>query len=320
MTLDDERKKELDELWLESLLEESLHPALDRDKDRIQLLFAKPDFESSESHSAVVIASRSIVRWLPLMIAASVLIALSSWSLFTQPNQHAYAAISRSLQPTPEAREYTIGIRAKLQSGDEVTKTAQLFLGKSNQFAVHRQGWLGLSDIWVGSDGTNQWFVPRIGPALQGSERILGGWLVRKDATSPYLHLNTVLKRMEKNYELHMLPDTNLDAVEGDGKVVCEHIHGLLNAQGKSAANRTLPADIELWVDKETGIARRVILAWNREAHQAGPIQWTIELKRYPRLSENWFEPSGHLGMGQRVLSIGNEADLDAFPRSSDEQ
>ena len=319
MTLDEDRRQELDQLWLDSLLQESLCPGRDRDQKRIESLFTKPDFELHETHSAVVQKSGSLVRWLSWGIAASVLIAVGSWSLFSSSNQRAYAAVAKSLRATPAAREYLIRISANSLAGDEVTKTAQLYIDKNDRFAVRRQGWLGLSDIWIGSDGTNRWFVPRIGPAFQGSDKLLGGWLMRKDSTSPYLHLNTALKRMEKDYDLKMLPEMEWDGVGGEGRILCERVHGAWNGQRKSASNRTLPAEIDLWVDKDNGIARRVVLVWNREPNQGGVTQWTMDLIGYPSLADNWFAAGGHVGAGQRIIAIGKETDLDVLPKSSEE-
>jgi hypothetical protein len=319
MTLDEDRQKELDQIWLDSLLQESLRPEQDRDRQRIESLFSKPDFDLSEAHSAVDHKFRLLVRWLPLVIAASVLIAISSWPQFSSSNQKAYAAVDRSLRATPAAREYSIRILRNNLSGDELIRTAQLYLDKNNRFAVRRQSWLGSSDIWIGSDGTNQWFVPRVGPAFKGSERILGGWLMRKDSTSPYLHLNTALKRMKKDYDLTMLPEAGLDGVDGEGTILCERVHGEWKSQAKSSSDRAMPVEIELWADKENGIARRVVLVWNREPNQVGVTQWSIDLVGYPSLAENWFEPSGHVGGGQRIITIGKETDLEVWPKGTDE-
>jgi hypothetical protein len=319
MTLDEDRQKELDQLWLDSLLQESLRPEHDRDLQRIESLFARTELEQSELRSADVRKFSSFVRWLPLVIAASVLIAVSSWPQFSSSNQKAYAAVDRSLRATPAAREYSIRIFLNNLSGDELTRTAQLYLGKNNRFAIRRQSWLASSDIWVGSDGTNQWFVPRVGPAFKGSERILGGWLMRKDSTSPFLHLNTALKRMKKDYDLTMLPDAGLDGVAGEGTIVCERVHGEWKSQVKSSSDRPLPVEIELWADKDSGIARRVVLVWNREPNQVGVKQWSMDLIGYPSLAENWFEPSGHIGAGQRIITIGKETDLEVWPKANEE-
>jgi hypothetical protein len=319
MTLDEDRQKELDQIWLDSLLQESLRPEQDRNRQRIESLFSKADFERNEFHSVVIHKFSSLVRWLPHVIAASILIALGSWPLFSSSSQKAYAAVDRSLRATPAAREYSIRILRNNLSGDELTRTAHLYIDKNNRFAVRRQSWLGSSDIWIGSDGTNQWFVPRVGPAFKGSERIVGGWLMRKDSTSPYLHLNTALQRMKKDYELTMLPDAGLDGVDGEGTIVCERVHGEWKSQVKSSSDRTLPVEIELWADKESGIARRVVLVWNREPNQVGVTQWSIDLIGYPSLAENWFEPLGHIGVGQRIITIGKETDLEVWPKANEE-
>ena len=63
MTLEEDRKKELDQLWLDSLLQEALRPCRDRDQQRIQLLFSKADFESTEARSVIARRSDSMVGW-----------------------------------------------------------------------------------------------------------------------------------------------------------------------------------------------------------------------------------------------------------------
>lgn len=319
MTFDSERKKELDHAWIESLLHEALNREHISNADRIQSLFSKPNFEFRELHSSAIHKHRSFVRWLPLAIAASLAVVLGAWlSSFSNPNQLAYAAIARSLQATPVAREYSIRIIANTLAETTVTKTAQLFVDSSDRFVVHRQGW-GLGDVWFGNDGSNHWVVPRFGPAVKGSERILGSWLMKKDATTPYLHIKTILKRMEKEYRVSMLPDAVLTANFGQGDVLCERVRGEWKGPTRQPNNSMLPATIELWADKGTGIAHRVVLAWNLLPTQIGPLEWTIDLKGFPSLADNWFDPSGHTAAGQRILSIGKESELDSFSKSNEE-
>ena len=221
------------------------------------------------------------------------------------------------MQPTPVAREYAIRIVANSLSGSEVTKHARLFLDSGDRYAVNRRGWLGMGEVWFGNDGSNQWVVPRLGPAIIGSERILGGWMDKKDSTAPYLHIQTILKRMERGYTLQMLSDMKLDGV--NGQVMCERVRGELKGRNKPPNNTALPIAIELWADQETGIAHRVVLDWYREPNHFGPIQWTIDLQGIPSLSEHWFEPAGHTAPGQRIVTIGKESELDALPKSNEE-
>ncbi len=35
-------------------------------------------------------------------------------------------------------------------------------------------------------------------------------------------------------------------------------------------------------------------------------------------LAENWFEPSGHIGVGQRIITIGKETDLEVWPKANE--
>lgn len=319
MTLDAERKHALNQVWMDSLLQEALNPERNREQERLAVLFAKRDFNSKRSQSGFSVG-RLVGRptgWLPIAIAASITIVLGSWSFFPTSNQRAYAAIARGLQPAPHAREYSIRIVANSFSGAEVTKSVQLFLDRGDRFAVHRRGWLGLGDIWFGSDGKNQWVAPRLGPALIGNERILGGWLSKRDSTAPFLHIQTILKRMEKGYTLQMLPDANFDGV--NGRVLCERVRGEWNERSELQNNATFPTDIELWSEKESGIVHRLVLNWGREPNQIGPIHWTIDFQGFPALAKDWFELSGHTAPGQRVVTIGKESELDSLPKSSEE-
>jgi hypothetical protein len=217
------------------------------------------------------------------------------------------------MQPSPLAREYTIQIASHLVSRSEQTKNAQLFLDSENRFVVHRRGWLGFGDVWFGRDGSNLWVVPRLGPAIVGSEGVLAGWLAKKDSTAPYLHIQTVLKRMEKGYALRMLSDTSLEF--SGGQVTCERVRGERKEEIKGQNENDLPTLIELWADKVTGVVHRLTINWDRSENDLRPFQWTIELKGYPTLSDDWFKPTGHTAPVQRIVTIGKGSDIDALPR-----
>ena len=317
MILDAERQKELDHAWIESLLHEALNRDTQGDADRIHTLFATPDFDLRELGASSRSLRSSLARWIPIAIAASLLIVFGLWSLLSNPNQRAYAAIERSLKATPLAREYSVRIVANSLTKTAVPSTAQLFIDSADRFVVHRQGWV-VGDVWFGNDGSNYWVVPRLGPAVLGSERILGNWLAKKDATTPYLHIKTILKRMAKEYRLTMLPDTALASGDERADVVCERVRGECKEQISTPNHSLLPFAIELWADKKTGIAHRVVLTWNRQPTQIGPLEWTIDLKGFPSLADDWFTPLGHISADQRILAIGQEAELESLPKSND--
>ncbi len=317
MTLDAERQAELNQAWMDSLLHEVLNPEPHREQAHLNALFAKPEFAPNESNSGLTRKFATPVRWIPIAIAASIVVVLGSWSLFPTSSQRASAAIARGLQATPVAREYAIRVVVNSLSGADVTKTAKLYLDSSNRFVVHRWGWLGLGDVWFGNDGNNLWVVPRLGPAIIGSEKVLGGWMAKKDSTAPYLHIKTILNRMEKGYTLYMLPDADLEGV--DGRVMCERVRADLKVNTKPQSTSVLPIAIELWADKETGVAHRVVLNWDREPNAFGPVQWTIDLQGFPALSENWFSPYGHTSQGQRIVNIGTESELETLPETNEQ-
>ena len=313
MTLDANRQKELDEVWMDSLLREALASDSNREQERIQTLLANPAFALPETNTALKGRFGSWTRWLPLALAASIALLFGYWATTTSSDQRAYAAIARGMQPIPLAREYVIQIVSKSADGEQQSKTAQLFLDSGNQFVVHRRGWLGFGDVWFGKEGNKHWVVPRLGPAIVGSEGVLAGWMTKKDSTAPYLHLEAVLKRMEKGYALAMLPDASLEGV--NGMVTCERVRGERKKDIKRPSESELPKTIELWADRATGIVHRLTIVWERSENEAGPFQWTIELKGFPTLSDDWFKPMGHTAPGQRIVTIGKGSDIDTLPK-----
>ena len=99
MTLDADRQNEMNQVWMDSLLHEALNPEPHREHERLKTLFDKPVFDDVESNSTVNRRFGPLVRWLPIAIAASISIALGSWSLFSTSSQRAYAVlVARSSQ------------------------------------------------------------------------------------------------------------------------------------------------------------------------------------------------------------------------------
>ena len=317
MTLDENRQGELDHMWISSLLDETMNSESNLEQERLRNLFASQEFSRQETGFVVKSPIDTLFRWMPIAMAATIAVAIGCWSLFFTTDQRAYAAIARGMQPISVAREYSIRMVSNSAMGAELTNNARLFLDSEDRFVVHRLGWLQLGDVWFGKEGSNQWVVPKLGPAIVGSERILAGWMTKKDSTAPYLHIQTVLKRMEKGYTLTMLPDTDLDSFSG--KVICERVRGERKDPATAQRNNERPSAIEMWTDKATGIVHRLDLTWDRSPTEIGPIHWTIVLQGYPTLAENWFKLIGHTVPGQRIVMIGKGSELDTFSKTTED-
>ncbi len=218
------------------------------------------------------------------------------------------AAVARALKAVPPTREYSIQILARRPKRD-VESRATLYLDDRDRFVLHYPGWSGLTDLWIGGSPNRRWIVPRLGPVVVGNESLIGSWMAKKDATSPYLHLVPVLKRMEKAYDLRMLDDADIDR---DGvRVPCQVVVGTLRNLRSNERRAMLPAKIQLWADRESGVAEKLVLNWDRAEDQWGPIEWTIQLKGSPSLSEDFFEIESHVAPGRRIRMVEGAEELD---------
>ena len=317
MTLQPERKQEIDNALLESLLRES-YTANPNDAQRIAGVMAGLD---SAPHDALLRATQKSARtgwqrWMSLALAASVLIAAGYAIFSTVTSNAAYAAVMRSLESTPATRAYRVRMVHQRPVWGNREVTAELYLNDRNQFVVRHPGWSRFGDLWIGGDSNNRWIAPRMGPAYTGGEAIVGGWLTRRDILSPYLHVETVLERMSRVYQLQLLdnePVAHVDSPETTTE--CQHIRGKLRGN-----NRPLPSQIELWADVDTGMARRLVLTWNRLPSERGPVSWTIELMGSPELPSNWFDLEGHIAAGRKVIPIQSIAELDAAEKDAAEK
>jgi hypothetical protein len=313
MVLDPNRKSELDAAWMESLLVEIHQSDAAEEKARLNKLFATLDDPSVDvplrTNDSTSRVSTMMRRVAPLALAASLLVVVSVWWLFSSSSQSAYAAVVRSMKPAPMTRLYVIHAQATGIGGNVKQREVKLFLDSQDRYAVNHTGWFG-GEVWFGDNGKQKWFVPRLGPAVSGGEWITSKWMTKKDATSPYLHLNTILQRMANGYQLTRLPSEQLASHDGT-LVDCDHVRGLLKPNSKRAANSGIPDSIELWADRESGMAYKVLLTWQRDASQAGPTEWSIELAGHPKLGDDFFEPRGHLRAGQRIVQVGSEAEME---------
>jgi hypothetical protein len=128
-------------------------------------------------------------------------------------------------------------------------------------------------------------------------QRLVAENVEDRDLATPYLHVTTILERTSRHYDLQRLPDAVLAERDQPGTAVrCHRVHGVLRD-----ATSERPRTIDLWVDRDTGIARRLVLDWKLQPGQFGRSKVTIELAGPVELPPNWFEPSAHHAEGRPV-------------------
>ncbi len=319
--MDPLKKQRLDELWIDQLIERAYAPSNQSAEQRLvaqvlERIEAEPEKKASivsrSEHAAP--RSRFSLRNMSAMAIAASLLVLAFFLSSVGEERSAYAAVIRASKAVMPNRKYSLTILADRALAGRRPMQGELYVDDKDRFVVSYPGLFGASKIWIGGSANDRWIVPPRGPAFQGSADLIGGWLARKDANSPYLHLDTILDRMTKAYKLKTLPSETLDSPLGmEGNVRCVHVRGEVRA-----TNTHLPRTIDLWADENTGIAQRVILDWERSVGERGPRQWTLELESTTEVADDWFQLSGHIAKERKVVRPKNLSELDGMQGSAE--
>lgn len=295
-----ERKQQLDELWLESLLT-AAYQSDDRAEDRIAVVMRRLD--SPRKTTAVRGHWFSLRNLSALAIAASLLVLATF--VFDNSQQRAYATVARSAKATPQTRLYRMQMIIQRPAAGRREMTADLYVDPNNRFVLKHPGMLGFGTAWIGGDAQQRWIAPPRGPVIVGGEEIVGRWLSGQDLVSPYLQLNTILERMGSDYALTMLTDVTLDG-PNNRQIRSKHVRGDIRQ-----LRGWMPTTIELWADADSGVAHKVILHWPPHPNRPGPVRWTIDLIDTPTdLPVDWFEIAGHAA-GRPIVKARTHNDLE---------
>ncbi len=259
MSLSPQQKQELDDRWIDTLLNESYHPTTPIEEARWSQLQATLDRESKSIEPNA--QWYHLQRWAFGVIAASILVLLGYNLFVTNQHKDAFAAVERCEAARLVPQEYRFQMTQQAPLGRTRRVNAKLYLDGRGRFVVEHPGWLGLEPLWIGGDSKSRWIVPRMGPAIKGGETLIGGWLARRDIPSPYLHLQTTLDRLKQAYQLELLDagaDTDSVRASEPHLATCQRVRGTIRSQ-----RTNLPTSIELWIEKDSGLARRVIVRWD---------------------------------------------------------
>jgi hypothetical protein len=304
-----ERLQEADMQMLDSLLRHALQPDPEAREARVQGVLQRlgeqpacPTKDSRETAVPIRTRLHPVRRWISLAAAVSLVFAVGLWWQVSNPSRRAYAMVEETLQRAAEtgAREYSVTAIVKRPVLGEREITAQLYVDGADRFLLRHPAIPLLGEVWIGGNERENWIAPTRGPILVGDENMLRQWMAdKKDLSTPYLHLTTILHRLSKDYELEMLPGSSLSG-SGQSVVVirCRRVRGVLRD-----TNRGLPRTIDLWADHNTGIARRLILDWELQPGQFGRSKVTFELVGFEELPPDWFEHTTHHGEGRPVFS-----------------
>jgi hypothetical protein len=308
---DNERLQEADMQMLDSLLRQALRPEPEAREARIQGVLQHLDEQTDDptgDHRQTVARVRrkrsTVPRWISLAAAASLVLAVGLWWQVSSQPRRAYATVQEALRRTAEsgARHYNVKavVQQPLVGKKEVT--ADLYVDGADRLVLRHPPIPLLGELWMGRNERGSWVAPTRGPVLVGDEKMLQKWMAdKKELSTPYLHVTTILHRMSQYYDLEMLPDDSVAAPDQpDTMVRCRRVRGVLRD-----TTRWLPRTIDLWTDRSTGIARRLILDWELQPGQLGRSKVTFELLGSKELPPDWFEHSTHHGEGRPVFRPG---------------
>lgn len=298
--------------FIETLLEEAYAPNTETDGNRVDQLMHQIRGGRHEATDPVErrhLPLRSTRRtWTRMAIAACVLIVCRYAAISVSGTNSAYAAVLRAIESNLPTREYLVQMTNRWPVVGERDVTAKLYVNNRDEFCVWHPGWLPGGEIWVGGDLDSRWIVPRVGPVVTGDENLIASALQGQGLGTPMLHLQTLLKRMSQEYELTLLDDESLpNPRQPHESILCQHVTGV---RTNTTGNR--PIQIDLWANRETGVAERVELVWPQDSESWLPLRWQIDLVAFPELSDDWFQFQGHSEPGRMILPMSTEASIKA--------
>lgn len=286
---------------VESLLERAVRPSTEEDAARVEKLMSAIHAESDEQ---LVVARTShshfkkLNRWLPVSVAAGILVAVL---VFTQPagfENAAMAALNRTIaaEQNPNAREYKVSITRRAFGSTRILEH-RLFVRRQD-FAISRKLLIGKGELWMGGRGDERWIVPGPGPVLVGSEDLFKNVTPnQKVLETPFMSVARILERTKRFYDLTMKSEVPLK--QGERTIQCQHIVG----KRIGSPRIVIPEQVEIWSNPETGFAQRVRLVWG-EKDKSRWREATADLVGTPTLSNDFFEHTAHHEPDRRVIIV----------------
>lgn len=234
-------------------------------------------------------ASRQGGRRRALIAGLTLALGIAGLALFwTAPfSSQAMAAIQHATEAArlPIDRQYALTLQLG-SKGEIRTVLANLYVRGGDHFVLKHSGKAGT--LWIGGNDRTVWLIPPIGPAFIARDpRRLNEWMSERDLPLSFLRITSLLAQLSTDCRLDLLEDERLPApLPGDYR----HIRATRrNPLG------VLPATIDLWVDHETGLVRRVVCDWNRRGLITGPLTLTLDLVDDKALPDDFFDGRSHL-------------------------
>lgn len=283
-----DRKTMADHLLMNALLIRKLSPSPPGDQMLLNNVLQQLDqpIPSRKAFAATVVSTGR--RWLisSLSIAAGVAVVVSLWFVAEANTPSALAAVERARtearRPIDRHYQITLDLPA-IKSLD-----ADLYLRGDDHLALHLAGPLHVS-AWLGINGDEAWFVPRIGPAIvtKDVDRMQERLEDLASMPIPMLNITRVLDTIDRDYELSIVSDHSAQKFDGQ---VLQHVR----AVKRSGFRPLLPERIEFWSQPESGVIVRMTLVWTEIVDKLAVRRVEFLLADQKTRGKDLYEHSGH--------------------------
>ncbi|QDT36892.1 hypothetical protein [Stratiformator vulcanicus] len=275
-------------------------------EDRIRRVMASIEVATkTRSAGRNLHSTRRLLRWSSLAATAAILLLVLTVFQNGSPNV-AVAAVERSLAVAVEriTRSYSVRVEYQLAGGASLVKTNSLYVQGPDRFVLRHPTAVNGTEmnVWLGRNEDESWVLPPIGPVLKGDGQMVHQWIDRRnDIATSYLHVATILERMgSRGFSLESLPDESLTRIDGQ----VEHCQ-FIRATRESNTDLDLPAEIELWASRETGMAMRLIAHWQVREGETGRVLVELSfLRDEPHLANSWFAAEAHYEGERPVMNL----------------
>ena len=249
--------------------------------------------------------SQRVRRLVPWAVAASVLIAVASWSYLFSSNSAA-AALEQIVQAIDDAvdRTYEISVeptddpakREPLPPGGGADDRppqdrrsgldgAILYARGGNQFVLYRST-LGGNVVISGSNGRQNWAVRPNGSVLVGSNRSdFRVPMPENLAAIPFVDIRLSLTNLRHGYQIEELPAETLD----DATTPWRH----LRTTKLDPATRG-PKAVSIWFHPTTHLIGRIRFEQIHLQGRPEPRRMTLSLISHQPLPSDWFDHEAH--------------------------
>lgn len=281
--------------FLHALLEKIHLPTNRNTEDRIQRVMTQIDREADgrggleKPRPAELVSTLwRVGRWaFPSFTAAAILVAGATYYWIATPGRSAYAAVQRAYLDAARAkdRQYDITTDVRISNSHSMSIESKLNCRGNDKFTLRHPVLAG--QAWFGCNGHEAWMVPAIGHTRTDIKpTAVMDWIRKQGLNIPDAQISALINFLASSFELELLPNEKLPT---DGDILWQRVRGVRREETNEK-----PQYVELWAHPETGIARKLVFAWNRKPDQLGVTRITFDLTGEEPQPDSWYEAAGH--------------------------